>query len=152
MIKDLAKSFGLNQSEIHKVAIACYWKNGRKPSINDFSNCDYSSVSSTSTQSSFVSFKDYNQGNGGSSARASSQNCNSENTNFSNPHQKKFYKELFPLSCERGGFSFGDIQMIKDLGKSFGLNQSEIHKVAIACYWKKGRKPSMNDFSNGGKV
>jgi hypothetical protein len=42
--------------------------------------------------------------------------------------------------------------MIKDLAKSFGLNQSEIHKVAIACYWKKGRKPSMNDFSNGGKV
>jgi hypothetical protein len=33
-----SKDYGLNQSELHQVAAACWWKNGQKPSINDFSN------------------------------------------------------------------------------------------------------------------
>jgi hypothetical protein len=72
----------------------------------------------------------------------------SDPTSFSNPRQKKFYKELLPLSKEKGGFTSSDIKMIKSRSKDYGLNQSELHQVAAACWWKNGQKPSINDFSN----
>jgi hypothetical protein len=69
------------------------------------------------------------------------------NLTFSNPRQKKFYKELFPLSKEKGGFTSADIKMIKTLSKNYSLNQSEIYQVATVCWWKDGHKPTINDFS-----
>jgi hypothetical protein len=101
-----------------------------------------------SSQSSFVNLKDYNQGNGGSSTKSSYQNGNSGNANFSNPRQRKFYNELIQISKNKGGFTFNDIPSIKDKAKGFGLDKTEVYKVAIACYWKNGRKPLRSEFSN----
>jgi hypothetical protein len=104
----------------------------------------------SSPKTSFVSNQSYSQNHRTtttSGAKFPDRN-NSANPTFSNPRQKKFYRELLPLSKERGGFTFNDIQLIKNLSKSFGLNLSELHGVAVACMWKNGRKPSINDFSN----